>query len=267
MGDYIWSDVHFSKENPLTGHMDTHDNARLALKARVTHDTFDWGDDRPPYTLLAESVLYECHVKGFSQQHPEIPPKLRGSFAALTHPAAIGHFKALGITALSLLPVHYCLNEERLVDMGLSNYWGYNTLGFFCVDPRLACGAQGLSPRDEFRSMVRALHQAGLEVILDVVYNHTAEVDHTGPTLSFRGLDNASYYVLSNDPSRYENYSGCGNTVNVKHPRVLQLVMDSLRYWVTEMHVDGFRFDLASVLGRTAQGFSASAAFFAAVAQ
>lgn len=268
VGDYIWSDAHFSQEHPLSKHMDTHDNARLALKARVTHDQFDWDNDRPPYTPLAQSVLYECHVKGFSQQHPQIPPELRGSFAALAHPAAIQHFKALGITALSLLPVHYCLNEERLVSMGLTNYWGYNTLGFFCVDPRLASGTQGRSPRDEFRHMVRTLHQAGLEVILDVVYNHTAEADHTGPTLSFRGLDNASYYVLAaNDPSRYENYSGCGNTINIKHPKVLQLVMDSLRYWVSEMHVDGFRFDLASVLGRNEQGFSASASFFAAVAQ
>ncbi len=268
VGDFIWSPVHFSQEHPLSRHMDTQDNARLALKARVTDDHFDWGDDHPPTTPLAHSVLYECHVKGFSQLHPDIPAALRGSFAGLAHPATVAHFKALGITAVNLLPVHYSLTEERLVSMGLTNYWGYNTLGFFCVNPRLASGALGLSVRDEFRHMVKTLHQAGLEVILDVVYNHTAEADHTGPTLCFRGLDNASYYMLAaGDASRYENYSGCGNTVNVKHPKVLQLVMDSLRYWVSDMHVDGFRFDLASVLGRTEQGFSTNAAFFAAVAQ
>jgi glycogen operon protein len=188
--------------------------------------------------------------------------------AALGHPAAIQHFKQLGITALSLLPVHYAISEERLVGMGLSNYWGYNTLGFFAVNPRLASGTPGLTARDEFRQMVRALHRAGIEVILDVVYNHTAEGNHSGPTLSFRGLDNASYYLLEGqDPALYTNHSGCGNTLNIKHPKVLQLVMDSLRYWVTDMHVDGFRFDLASVLGRTEHGFSSSAAFFAAVAQ
>jgi len=268
VGDFIWSDEHFGPNRQHPRHMDTQDNARLALKARVVHDTFDWENDQPPYTPLAQSVLYECHVKGFSMLHPKIPAALRGSFSALAHPVAIEHFLGLGITAVNLLPVQYCLSEERLVSMGLSNYWGYNTLGFFCVDPRLASGTQGMSPRDEFRTMVRALHDAGLEVILDVVYNHTAEADHTGPTLSFRGLDNTSYYCLAaGDPSRYENHSGCGNTLNVKHPKVLQLVMDSLRYWVTDMHVDGFRFDLASVLGRNEYGFSANAAFFAAVAQ
>jgi glycogen operon protein len=268
VGDFIWSGEHFTQNWQHPRHLDTHDNARLALKARVVHDSFDWGHDKHPYIPLAQTVLYECHVKGFSKQHPDIPPEIRGSFAALGHPVAINHFKQLGITALNILPVHYAISEERLVSMGLTNYWGYNTLGFFCPDPRLASGANGLNPRDEFRHMVRALHQAGIEVILDVVYNHTAEGDQNGPTLSFRGLDNASYYQLTaNDPSRFENYSGCGNTVSVKHPKVLQLVMDSLRYWVTEMHVDGFRFDLASVLGRTDHGFSPNAAFFAAVAQ
>jgi glycogen operon protein len=268
VGDFIWSSEHFAPDRQHPRHLDTHDNARLALKARVVHDNFDWGNDKSPYTPLAQTVLYECHVKGFSKQHPDIPVELRGSLAGLGHPVAIKHFKQLGITALNLLPVHYAINEERLVNMGLTNYWGYNTLGFFCVDPRLASGAHGMSPRDEFRHMVRALHRVGIEVILDVVYNHTAEGDHNGPTLSFRGLDNASFYhLVANDPSRYENFSGCGNTVNVRHPKVLQLVMDSLRYWVSEMHVDGFRFDLASVLGRTDHGFSTHAAFFAAVAQ
>lgn len=268
VGSFIWSNAHFTPDPLHPAHASTRDNAQLALKARVTDDQFDWGDDQPPYTPLAQSVLYECHVKGFSQLHPQLPPDVRGHFAALAHPVAIAHFKQLGITALNLLPVHYALSEERLVNLGLSNYWGYNTLGFFCPDPRLASTLPGQTARDEFRTMVRALHSAGLEVILDVVYNHTAEMDDTGPTLSFRGLDNANYYMLAKgDPARYENHTGCGNTVNVSHPKVLQLVLDSLRYWVTDMHVDGFRFDLASVLGRTAYGFSASAAFFAAVAQ
>ena len=268
VGDFIWSEEHFALDRQHPRHMDAHDNARLALKARVVHDNYDWGNDKHPYTPLAQTVLYECHVRGFSQQHPGIPEALRGSFAALAHPVAISHLKQLGISAVNLLPVHYAISEERLVSVGLSNYWGYNTLGFYCVNPRLASGALGMNPRDEFRHMVRALHRAGIEVILDVVYNHTAEGDHNGPTLSFRGLDNANYYhLVGNDPSHYENFSGCGNTLNVRHFRVLQMVMDSLRYWVTEMHVDGFRFDLASVLGRTDHGYSANAAFFAAVAQ
>ena len=268
VGEFIWADEHFAPDRMHPRHLDTRDNAAMALKARVVHDTFDWRGDRPPAIPLASSILYECHVKGFTQTHPDIPEKLRGTFAGLAHPAAIQHLKTLGVTAVSLLPVHYHLSEERLIAMGLSNYWGYNTLGFFCPNPRLASGQDGLSPRDEFRSMVRSLHAAGLEVILDVVYNHTAEADHNGPTLSFRGLDNVSYYrLVPNDLNHYENFSGCGNTLDIRQPRVLQLVMDSLRYWVSEMHVDGFRFDLATVLGRTDTGFSAQAAFFAAVAQ
>jgi isoamylase len=268
VGEFIWTDEHFAPDRMHPRHLDTRDNARMALKARVVHDNFDWKNDRAPATPLANSIIYECHVKGFTKTHPDIPEKLRGTFAGLGHPAAISHLKALGITAVSLMPVHYHLSEERLIDMGLSNYWGYNTLGFFCPNPRLASGQDKLSPRDEFRSMVRNLHAAGLEVILDVVYNHTAEADHSGPTLSFRGLDNASYYrLVANDLNHYENFSGCGNTLDIRQPRVLQLVMDSLRYWVSEMHVDGFRFDLATVLGRTDNGFSVQAGFFAAVAQ
>jgi glycogen operon protein len=238
------------------------------LQARVPHDDFDWGDDQAPNTALTNTVLYECHVKGFSKRNPEVPQELRGTYAGLAHPASLAHFKRLGISAVSLLPVHFACTEQRLTAMGLSNYWGYNTLGFFCVDPRLASGSQGMPPRDEFRTMVKALHAAGLEVVLDVVFNHTAESDETGPTLSFRGLDNASYYRLQvNSPAQYENHSGCGNTLDIRHPRVLQLVMDSLRYWVCEMHVDGFRFDLATALGRGNEGFDRNGAFFAAVAQ
>jgi glycogen operon protein len=268
VGEFIWCDEHFAPDRQHPRHLDTRDNASMALKARVVHDNFDWGDDHPPAIPMANTVIYECHVKGFSQSHPLIPTELRGTYAGMGHPVAIEHLKALGVTAVSLLPVHYHLSEERLIEMGLSNYWGYNTLGFFCPNPRLASGQNGISPRDEFRIMVRAMHEAGLEVLLDVVYNHTAEADHSGPTLSFRGLDNASYYrLVANDLNHYENYSGCGNTLDIRQPRVLQLVMDSLRYWVSEMHVDGFRFDLATVLGRTDSGFSPQAAFFAAVCQ
>ncbi len=196
---------------------------------------------------------------------------LRGTYAGLAHPAAIAHFKALGVTTLSLLPVQYSLAEPHLAKLGLPNYWGYNTLGFFCPDPRLACAANRDDPTAvaaEFRQMVEALHQHGLEVVLDVVYNHTAEGSELGPTLSFRGLDNASWYRLAaDDKSRSENISGCGNTLNCAHPRVTQFVLDSLRYWVSEMGVDGFRFDLAPVLGRTAQGFDPQAAFFTALRQ
>ena len=217
----------------------------------------------------AEVVLYEVHVKGFSQLHPDIPDELRGSYAALAHPVAIAHFRSLGVTSLSLLPVHYRLDEPGLAERGLSNYWGYNTLGFFCPDPRLAANDETPSAVNrEFRDMVAELHRNGIEVVLDVVFNHTAEGSETGPTLSFRGLDNASWYHLARDDrSRCENISGCGNTVNVAHTRVTQFVLDSLRYWVVEMGVDGFRFDLAPVLGRTASGFHAHSAFFTALQQ
>ncbi|WP_309680519.1 glycogen debranching protein GlgX [Polaromonas sp.] len=271
VGEFAWRDEHFAGDRQHPRHMDTRDNAAVALKARVTHDQFDWGGDRAPRTALADSVLYECHVKGFSKLNERVPPALRGTYAGLAHPASVAHLQRLGITAVSLLPVHYAISEERLSAMGLSNYWGYNTLGFFCVDPRLACcgqGTQDMSPRDEFRAMVKTLHAAGLEVLLDVVFNHTAESGEDGPNLSFRGLDNASYYRLPHDaPAHYENHSGCGNTLDIRHPRMLQLVLDSLRYWVGDMHVDGFRFDLAPVLGRGDHGFDHRGAFFTAVAQ
>ena len=221
------------------------------LKACVADDSFDWGGDTPPETPWADSVLYEIHVKGATQRHPDVPEALRGTYAGLASPAMIDHYRRLGITAVNLLPVHCFLDEERLIRSGRTNYWGYNTLAFFAPEPRYAARINGQSAVAEFKSMVRTLHDAGIEVILDVVYNHTAETDEFGPTISFRGIDNSSYYRLkSDDPSRYENFSGCGNTFNLAHPRVLQLVMDSLRYWVGEMHVDGFRFDLAATLTR-----------------
>ena len=197
-----------------------------------------------------------------------MPERLRGTYDGLAHPASLAHIKALGVTTLSLLPVHYALNEERLVAMGLSNYWGYNTLGFFAANPTLASGQHWPDARNEFRAMVKAIHAQGLEVLLDVVFNHTAESDETGPNLSFRGLDNASYYRLqAGNHTLYENFSGCGNTLDIRQPRVLQMVMDSLRYWVSDMHVDGFRFDLAPVLSRGDHGFERGGAFFTAIAQ
>jgi glycogen operon protein len=238
------------------------------LLSRVVAPSFDWGNDAPPCTPLQDTVIYECHVKGFSKLNPKVPPELRGTFAGLAHPASISHLKRLGVSAVSLLPVHYCVSEDRLKALGLTNYWGYNTIGFFCPDPQLASASSGTDPNHEFRTIVKALHAAGLEVVLDVVFNHTAESDETGPAISFRGLDNASYYRLpAHDRQHYENHSGCGNTLDIRHPRVLQMVMDSLRYWVSDMHVDGFRFDLAPVLGRGDEGFDRRAAFFAAVAQ
>ena len=269
VGPFAWADEHFAADRGHPKQMDTRDNAAVALKARVTHDTFDWGDDRAPTTRLADTVLYEMHVKGFSQLNTKVPGPLRGTYAGLGHEASIAHLKRLGVTAVSLLPVHQHIDEERLVSIGLVNYWGYNTIAFFAPDPHLSrTPLDAEATRDEFRAMVRALHAAGIEVILDVVFNHTAESDANGPTISFRGLDNASYYRLPPDARHeYVNDTGCGNTVDLRHPRVLQWVMDSLRYWVTEMHVDGYRFDLATVLGRGDEGFDRRAAFFAAVAQ
>ncbi|NDP64381.1 glycogen debranching protein GlgX [Polaromonas sp.] len=277
VGIFEWRDENFPYVHPSPPEtppeqppaMDGRDNAPWALKARVVQeDSFDWSGDQSPGVLLPDTVLYEAHVKGFSRRNPAVPEALRGSYAGLADPASLAHLKRLGVTSVSLLPVHYALDEERLAGMGLSNYWGYNSLAFFAPSTRLASQQGGVNPRDEFRAMVKALHAEGLEVILDVVYNHTAEADGGGPCISFRGLDNASYYRLSPEPPvGFENHSGCGNTLDIRQPRVLQLVMDSLRYWVQSMHVDGFRFDLAPVLGRSSEGFERDGAFFTAVAQ
>jgi glycogen operon protein len=268
VGTFDWRDEHFGFDRKHPLRPDIHDNSAFALKARVTYDEFDWGDDSAPHTPLARTVLYEMHIKGFSRLNANIPEPQRGTFAGLAHESSIAHLQRLGITAVSILPAHFAISEERLVKLGLRNYWSYNTLAFFCINPGLSSRHSGREDRDEFRTMVRALHHAGIEVLLDVVYNHTAESDETGPTLSFRGLDNACYYRLPPESrTQYENYSGCGNTLDIRHPRVLQMVMDSLRYWVNEMHVDGFRFDLAPVLGRDDHGFNRDGAFFTAVAQ
>ena len=264
-GGFDWQAPHGGAEREHPQHMDTRDNADQAHKARVVHDTFDWQGDAPPATPLADTVLYEMHVRGLTRQMPGLPEALRGSYAGLASDAAIAHLRRLGVTAVSLLPVQQILDEPHLAARGLRNYWGYNTLGFFCPDPRYAAGAD---VRNEFRQMVQRLHAAGLEVLLDVVYNHTPEGDERGPTLSWRGLDNASWYRLHAAHSeRYDNWSGCGNTVDIRHPRVLQMVMDSLRHWVQEFHVDGFRFDLAPVLGRGSPGFEREGPFFKAVLQ
>jgi len=268
VGDFQWRDEHFGADRQHPLHMDTRDNGAWALKGRVVHDAFDWEGDQPPGVPLQDTVLYELHVKGFSRLNPDVPEALRGTYAGLAHPASLTHLRRLGVSSVSLLPVHQALDEERLAGLGLVNYWGYNTLAFFAPSPRLAASPDGAASRDEFRRMVKALHAQGIEVLLDVVFNHTAESDASGPTLSFRGLDNASYYRHPPEsPGALENHTGCGNTLDIRQPRVLQLVMDSLRHWVLEMHVDGFRFDLAPVLGRGDHGFEPGGAFFAAVAQ
>ena len=244
------------------------DSAMRLPKCVVTNPFFDWGVDRPPRRPYAESVIYEAHVKGLTMRHPEIPKQLRGTYAGVAHPVIVDHLTRLGVTAIELMPVHHFTNDSTLVDRGLSNYWGYNTVGFFAPDPKYSSSTSPGGQVQEFKAMVRALHEAGIEVILDVVYNHTGEGNHLGPTLSFRGIDNAAYYRLVEDsPQHYMDYTGTGNTLNVRNPHTLQLIMDSLRYWVTEMHVDGFRFDLASALAREFYDVDRLSSFFDLVQQ
>ena len=243
--------------------IDTRDNAPFAPLAAVIDPSFTWGDDRAPRTPWHKTVIYEMHVKGFTKLHPRIPEPLRGTYEALTTEAALDHLVKLGVTAVELMPVHHHSFDRHLEERGLSNYWGYNTLSFFA--PNIRYSASGLPAESvrEFKRMVKALHSAGLEVILDVVYNHTAEGNHLGPTLSLRGVDNVSYYRLLPDDHRYYlDFTGCGNTLNMQSPQVLQLIMDSLRYWVLEMHVDGFRFDLAATLARELYEVDRLGAFF-----
>ncbi len=267
-GDFKWSPLHFgyqadASESDLS--LDTRDNAAAMLKSVVIDSTHDWQGDRAPLIPLSDTIIYETHVKGFTMRHKGLPVAERGTFAGLGNDKIIDYLRALGITSVELMPVHYFLDERFAIDKGLSNYWGYNTLGFFALMPRYAASNNSLN---EFRTMVARLHDAGIEVLLDVVYNHTAEGNRLGPTLSFRGIDNASYYLLSQEDQRfYINDTGCGNTLNMAHPRVLQLVMDSLRFWVSDMHVDGFRFDLATTLGREPSGFDAGSGFFDALRQ
>ncbi|WP_030252412.1 glycogen debranching protein GlgX [Streptomyces violens] len=243
------------------------DSAPHTMASVVVNPYFDWGDDRPPRTDYHETVMYEAHVKGLTMLHPELPQELRGTYAALAHPVIIDHLRDLGVTALELMPVHQFVNDHRLADEGLANYWGYNTIGFFAPHNAYASWGDRGQQVLEFKSAVRALHQAGIEVILDVVYNHTAEGNHMGPTLSFRGLDNVSYYRLTDDPRYYMDTTGTGNSLLMRSPHVLQLIMDSLRYWVTEMRVDGFRFDLAATLARQFHEVDRLSSFFDLVQQ
>ncbi|MCH5677433.1 glycogen debranching protein GlgX [Streptomyces gilvus] len=244
------------------------DSAGHTMLGVVTDPAFDWGDDRPPGRPYAESVIYEAHVRGLTRTHPDVPEELRGTYAGLAHPAVIEHLTALGVTAVELMPVHQYVQDGVLQDKGLANYWGYNTIGFFA--PHNSYAAHGTRGQQvtEFKTMVKALHAAGLEVILDVVYNHTAEGNEKGPTLSFRGIDNASYYrLVDGDWKHYYDTTGTGNSLLMRHPYVLQLIMDSLRYWATEMHVDGFRFDLAATLARQFHEVDRLSAFFDLIQQ
>ncbi|MEU9747711.1 glycogen debranching protein GlgX [Streptomyces niveus] len=244
------------------------DSAPHTMTAVVVNPYFDWGDDRRPRTDYHRTVIYEAHVKGLTMLHPELPEELRGTYAGLAHPAVIEHLTELGVTALEIMPVHQFVNDHRLVDAGLANYWGYNTIGFFAPHNTYASWGDRGEQVLEFKQAVKALHEAGIEVILDVVYNHTAEGNHLGPTLSFRGLDNASYYRLGADnPRYYTDTTGTGNSLLMRSPHVLQLIMDSLRYWVEEMHVDGFRFDLAATLARQFHEVDRLSSFFDLVQQ
>lgn len=266
-GRINWNDAHFGYRtgNPKADlSLDRRDNARGMPKAFVVEGTLTRAEHSRPLVSWEDTIIYEAHVKGLTQLREDVPPAWRGKFRGLTSPAIVDHLKQLGVTTLELLPIHAFVDDRHLIERGLSNYWGYNTLCYFAPDPRYAIEG-GL---EEFRSTVSRLHDAGIEIILDVVYNHTAEGNHLGPTLSFRGIDNTSYYWLKPDsPRYYDDFTGCGNALNLTHPRVLQLVMDSLRYWVDMCHVDGFRFDLASTLGRGPHGFDRGAAFFAAIRQ
>ncbi|HEY1022064.1 MAG TPA: glycogen debranching protein GlgX, partial [Flavisolibacter sp.] len=264
-GTIAWNDALFGYE---LGHPDEDqsfndlDSAPFIPKSVVIDQRFDWEGDKLPRIAYHRSVIYETHVKGFTKLHPAIPEDIRGTYAAIAHPVTIQYLKELGITAVELMPVHHFVLDKFLADKGLSNFWGYNTIGFFAPDVRYAsAGCRGEQVL-EFKSMVKELHKAGIEVILDVVYNHTAEGNHLGPTLSFRGIDNLSYYRLTEDKRYYMDYTGTGNTLNAMMPTVLRLIMDSLRYWVLEMHVDGFRFDLAASLARELHEVDRLGSFF-----
>src|SRR5437660_2070953 len=265
-GQVRWSDVVYgyrvgSPREDLA--FDRRDSARHVPKCRVVETAFTWNDDRQPHTSWEETIILEMHVRGFTIKHPAVDMHQRGTFAALAAPTVIDYLVELGITAIEFLPVHAAVSDRHLVSRGLSNYWGYNTIAFFAPDPRFLPGGAIA----EFKTAVKRLHEAGIEVILDIVYNHTGEGNHLGPTLSFRGIDNLSYYRLQDDRRFYLDFTGTGNTLNLDHPRVLQMVMDSLRYWAIEMHVDGFRFDLASSLARQFHEVDRLSAFFDLVQQ
>jgi isoamylase len=256
---YIWGDE---------DSFDDQDSAAHMSKSVVISPYFDWDNDRPPRIAYQDTVIYEAHVKGLTQTHPDIPEDIRGTYAAVAHPVMIAHYQRLGVTAIELMPVHQFVHDSHLAERGQRNYWGYNTIGFFAPHNEYSSQGQNGQQVQEFKATVKALHEAGLEVILDVVYNHTAEGNHLGPTLSFRGIDNNAYYrLVEGDRKHYYDTTGTGNTMLMKHPHVLQLIMDSLRYWVTDMHVDGFRFDLASSLARQFHEVDRLSAFFDLVQQ
>jgi isoamylase len=267
-GQVSWNPAVFSYRLGQPDKLNTDDSAPFMPRNVVINPYFDWADDRPPRTPYHETLIYEAHVRGLTIRHPEVPAEQQGSYAGLTHPAVIDHLSRLGVTAVELMPVHQSVPEHALVQRGLTNYWGYNTIAFFAPDNRYSSSATPDGHVAEFKAMVKALHAAGIEVILDVVYNHTAESSALGPTLSFRGIDNAAYYHLAPDNlADYLDYTGTGNSLNVRHPHALQLIMDSLRYWILDMHVDGFRFDLAAALARELHDVDRLAAFFDLVQQ
>ncbi len=273
-GDFRWNNALFSY--PLgdadaanrADAMDTADSARYMPKAVVINPYFDWTGDIHPRIRYDDTIIYEAHVKGLTMRHPDLPAEIRGTYAGIAHPAVVDHLTRLGVTAIELMPVHQFVQDSTLKDRGLANYWGYNTIGFFAPHNAYCSAGDTGGQVQEFKAMVKVLHSAGIEVILDVVYNHTAEGNQLGPTLSFRGIDNVNYYRLVDDhPEYYMDYTGTGNSLNVRSPHALQLLMDSLRYWVTEMHVDGFRFDLAATLAREFYDVDRLSSFFELVQQ
>ena len=272
-GDFDFSQALYSYDlnagDPASGGTPPRvDSLGHTMTSVVINPFFHWGSDHPPRVPYHETIIYEAHVKGMTQTHPGVPEELRGTYAGLAHPAVIDHLKSLNVTAIELMPVHQFMDDKRLLGLGLRNYWGYNTFGFFAPHHQYAANQRAGGAVGEFKTMVRAFHDAGIEVILDVVYNHTAESDHRGPTINFRGIDNAAYYrLLDGDLRLYKDFTGTGNSLNARHPHTLQLIMDSLRYWVLEMHVDGFRFDLASTLAREFYDVDRLSAFFDLVQQ
>ncbi|MGW4637385.1 glycogen debranching protein GlgX [Sphaerisporangium sp. NPDC004334] len=267
-GEVRWDQSLYAYQFTDPSRRNTDDSGPYMPKNVVVNPFFDWGDDRPPRTPYHETVIYEAHVRGLTMRHPDVPREQRGTYAGLAHPSVIDHLVSLGVTAVELMPVHQFVPEHAMVARGLTNYWGYNTIAFLAPHNAYASAGQRGEQVLEFKGMVKALHEAGIEVILDVVYNHTAEGDHMGPTLAYRGIDNASYYrLLDSDRRLLLDYTGCGNSLNVRSPHALQLIMDSLRYWVMEMHVDGFRFDLAAALARELHDVDRLSAFFDLIQQ
>jgi len=266
-GEFTLDPAVFDYANDDITTMSTLDSAPFVPKSVVADPSFDWGDDRRPQTAWHDTVIYETHVRGLTMQHPDLPHELRGTYAGVAHPAIIEHLTSLGVTTIELLPIHHFLSEVHLLTTGLTNYWGYNTIGFFAPHARYAAAAAPGEQVREFKEMVKALHAAGLEVVIDVVYNHTAEGGIDGPSLSFRGIGNDDYYYLTDDGSNYVDYTGCGNTLDASHPHVLQMILDSLRYWAIEMHVDGFRFDLTSALARSFHDVNMLGSFMSAIQQ